>query len=128
MPLYAFIYISFLFYHLLLALTYIIIAYYIIACLSYAKSKLYIFTYRIRARGFWYLGLFWAFWGVLGRFWRSCPLIGRFVDGRRAFGAFCGRVRACFPVRAGVRGCTPAIFRARPTPARLPSHSVRRVI
>lgn len=63
-------------------------------------------------------------WGVFGR---SCPLIGRLMDGRRAFGAACVRVRACFPVRAGVRGCTPAIFRARPTPARLPSHSVRRI-
>ena len=64
MPLYAFIYISFLFYHLLLALAYIIIAYYIIACLSYAKSKLYMLYLSHTRAGVLVSG---AFLGVLGR-------------------------------------------------------------
>lgn len=134
MPLYAFIYIllyfsfilkivicTHLYYRLLYyCLYYIIIVY----CLSYAKSKLYILYLSHTRAGFGWLGRFWGVFGGSGGFY---PSNGRFLDGRRAFGAACGRVRACFPVRAGVRGCTPAIFRARPTPARLPSHSVRRI-
>ena len=74
----------------------------------------------------------------MGRFGRSYPLFGRFMDdgdglrvrsdrvlGARFACAF-GRVRACFSVRAGAGVCPP-IFRARPIPAGLPSHSVRRI-
>ena len=126
MPLYAFIYILLYFSFILKIvicthLLFYCLLYYILLIYLLPKVSYIYFTYRIRARGFRVVG---AFWGVLGGLY---PLIGRFLDGRRAFGAACGRVRACFPVRAGVRGCTPAIFRARPTPARLPSHSVRRI-
>ena len=126
MPLYAFIYIllyfSFILKIVICTHLYYFIAYYIISCyLSFAKSKLYILYLSHTRAGFS------GGWGFLGRFWRSYPLFGRFVDSWRALGAFCVRVRACFPVRAGVRGCTPTIFRARPIPAGLPSHSVRRI-
>lgn len=91
------------------SLIYFFIAYYIITCLSYAKSKLYI-LYLSHARGgsggWGVLGLFWGVFGGSGGFY---PSIGRFVDSWRAFGAFCVRVRACFPcVRA--RGYAPPFF------------------
>ena len=113
MPLYAFIYIyyiSFLFYHLLLALAYYFIAYYIISCyLSFAKSKLYILYLSHTRAGFsggWgFSGRFPDFWGVFGGSGGFYPSNGRFVDSWRALGAFCVRVRACCSVRAGVRAC-----------------------
>ena len=136
MPLYAFIYIllyfSFILKIVICTHLYYFIAYYIISCyLSFAKSKLYILYLSHTRAGFsggWgFSGRFPDFWGVFGGSGGFYPSNGRFLDGRRAFGAACGRVRACFPVRAGVRGCTPTIFRARPTPTGLPSHSVRRI-
>ena len=108
---------------LLLIILYLVI--YLLPKVSYIY-----FTYRIRARGFGRLGRFWGgfpdFWGVFGGSGGFYPSNGRFVDSWRALGAFCVRVRACFPcVRA--RGYAPPIFRARPIPGSLPSHSVRRI-
>ena len=84
------------------------------------------FTYRIRARGFGWLGLlgrFSDFWGVFGGRIRYSVVLW-IVGGRWGrFACVFGRVVPC--VRA--RGYAPPIFRARPTPARLPSHSVRRI-
>ena len=125
MPLYAFIlyiiilFFSITYYHsLILSLIILLLVIYLLPKVSYIY-----FTYRIRARGFGRLG---RFWGRFRGFGRLCPLIGRFMDSWRAFGADCVRVRACFPcVRA--RGYAPPIFRARPIPGSLPSHSVRRI-
>lgn len=90
--------------------------YYIISCLSYAKSKLYILYLSHTRAGVRAVG---AFWAVVSA--------NRSFCGRSAgIWAACGRVRACFSVRAGA-GRTPTIFCARPIPAGLPSHSVRRI-
>lgn len=118
MPLYAFIYILYIFSFLSLIITHLLIILslvilYLIAYLLQKVSYIY-FTYHTRA-GVRVVG---AFWGVLGRFWRSYPLFGRLMDGRRAFGAACVRDRACFSVRAGVRGYAPPFF-ARAQPQRV---------
>lgn len=98
----------------------------IILYLAYLMQKVsYISLLITRARGFGRLGRLSG--GRFGAVGLSYPSNGRLMDGRRAFGAACVRVRACFPVRAGVRGYAPTIFRARPIPAGLPSHSVRRI-
>ena len=87
------------------------------------------FTYHTRA-GVGWLGRFWgvflifgAFSGVRAGSIRQTVVLW-IVGGRWGrFACVFGRVVPC--VRA--RGCTPAIFRARPIPAGLPSHSVRRI-
>ena len=97
-----FIYIIFLFYLLLFALIYYIyiLLFYV---LSFAKSKLYIFAYRIRARGFGRLG------GFLGRF-------GGLSGGRVRQTVVLwtlGRLAGAFWVRFSVRAGVPLPFFAR---------------
>jgi len=98
----------------------LLVLYYILLIYLLKKVSYIYFTYRIRARGF----------GRLGRFWGRFRGFGRVLSANRSFygrrerlACAFGRVFPC--VRA--RGCTPAIFRARPIPGRLPSHSVRRI-
>ena len=119
MPLYAFIYIL-LYFSFILKISYkhsliYFIAYYIITCLSYAKSKLYILYLSHTRAGVGRLG---RFWGRFRGFGRLYPSNGRFVDSWRAFGAFCVRVRACFPCVRACGGVPPPFF-ARAQPRRV---------
>lgn len=113
MPLYAFIiyyYISFLFYHLLLALAYYFIA--IILYLAYLMQKVsYIyFTYHTRAgvrvvRVF--LGRFSDFWGVLGGRVRQTVVL--WIVGGRSGRIACAFVRV-FPCVRACGGMPPPFF------------------
>ena len=132
MPLYAFIYIllyfSFILKIVICTHLYYFIAYYIISCyLSFAKSKLYILYLSHTRAGFSggraFLGRFSDFWGVLGGRIRYSVVL--WIVGGRSGRIACAFVRVFPCVRA--RGCTPAIFRARPIPGSLLSHSVRRI-
>ena len=89
------------------------------------KSKLYIFTYHTRARGF--IAVYGGLWAIMGKYGGFLVVSGGLSDKR----SFCGRserlrARLGAVSRAGVGGCTPAIMRARPIPTGLPPHSVRR--
>ena len=106
----------------------LIIAYVILYLIAYLMQKVnymsLLIAYARGGSGIWgFFGRFGAFLGArAGRvrltvvLWMGGGFSGRFA------GAF-GRVFPC----SRALGCTPAIFRARPTPAGLPSHSVRRI-
>lgn len=120
MPMYAFIYILlYLFFYLKNSynhsLIILLLIIFILVYLSFAKSKLYILYLSHTRAGVRAAGRFRGFGRVLSA--------NRSFYGRRErlAGAF-GRVFPC--VRA--RGYAPPIFRARPIPGCLPSHSVRR--
>ena len=80
---------------------------------------LYLSHARGGSGGWGFLGRFSDFWGVFGGRIRYSVVL--WIVGGRAGVLF----RACG--RAGVRGYAPPIFCARPIPAGLPSHSVRRI-
>lgn len=106
----------------------IILSLVILYLIAYLMQKVnYIcFTYHTRAGGRAvgaFLGRFSDFWGFLGGRVRLTVVLW-IVGGRLGrFACVFGRVVPC--VRA--RGYAPPIFRARPIPGSLPSHSVRRI-
>lgn len=125
MPLYAFILYIFSFLSLIIrTYLYYFIAYYIIFCLSYAKSKLYMLYLSHTRAGVRVVG---AVLGRFGAFWAGSirQTVVLWIVGGRSGRFACAFVRVFPCVRA--RGYAPPIFRARPIPAGLPSHSVRRI-